>query len=41
MVESGGVKELEFVGAFPCIPGRGVGMKGLVDHMVFLPGTTR
>ena len=25
-VESGGVKELEFWGTSPCIPGRGVGM---------------
>ena len=25
-VESGGVKELEFGAASPCIPGRGVGM---------------
>ena len=25
-VESGGVKELEFRGTLPCIPGRGVGM---------------
>ena len=25
-VESGGVKELEFMGASPCISGRGVGM---------------
>ena len=24
--ESGGVKELEFTGTSPCIPGRGVGM---------------
>ena len=26
MVESGGVKELEFWGTSPCIPGRGVEM---------------